>query len=225
MSLNGFGVYISQKLADKYNSYFKLQGYPFYVASSIHDSGKPAKKEFNYFGKISLGRDKALVSLSQMLKKIDKNFALNVYSIDATKKQIEYLKTNGCCFKGEVPYKEATSIMNSGCFNIVASGFAKKDIEQARYSLSTKISDLLSCSGPIIAIGPKGDGAIDFLQENQCAFVIDNLKFDYKKLEEFILNDDQMKSIQQKMKKVLKNLFDFCYNNEKFKRCCMEIHK
>ena len=225
MSLDGFGVYISQKLADQYNSHFKLQGFPFYLASSIKESNQPVKKEFNYFGKIALGRDKALAKLSQILKKVNSDFVLNVYSTDATEKQIKFLKSNGCNFKGAVPYSNAVSIMNSGSFNIVASGFSKKDIEQARYSLSTKIADLLSCPGPIIAVGPRGDGAIDFLLENQCAFVIDDLNFDYNKLKDFIYDDDQIRAIHNNMKKVLINLFDFCYNNEKFKHCCMEMCK
>ena len=225
MSLDGFGVYISQKLADQYNSHFRLQGHPFYLASAIKESNQPIRREFNYFGKIALGRDKALAKLSQILKKVNPDFALNVYSTDARDKQKEYLKSNGCNYKGTVPYSDAISIMNSGSFNIVASGFSKKDIEQTRYSLSTKISDLLSCSGPIIAIGPQGDGAIDFLSENQCAFVIDDLDFDFNKLKDFIYDGNRIRAIHDNMKKVLITLFDFCYNNEKFKRCCMEICK
>ena len=225
MSLDGFGVYISQKLADKYNSFFKLQGCPFYLASNIVNNDSPIKYEFNYFGKLELGRYKSLCLLGDALNQINNNYVVNVYSGETSNKIVDEFKKHHCAFKGSLSYRDVMTIMNSGSFNIVASGFSKKDIEASRYSLSTKVSDSLASSGPIIAIGPEGDGAIDFLKENKCAIVLDSKTIDINALNNILKDEKLLKEIINKAHSVSKQLFDTNKNISLFENKCRDITK
>lgn len=223
MNTKGFGVYISDKLSKKYNSYFYKKGFPIYLGSCIKPSKFNLIYEFNYFGKVNLGRLKSLTLLGDALYKIDKSFCLSVYSQNVSKKDSLILKKHHCSFCGNVPYSVVLEKMNSGAFNIVASGFSKKNIEESRYSLSTKIADSLASSGPIIAIGPRGDGAIDYLIENKCAIVLDNQEIDIKRLSLLLKNREYLKELSNKATKIY-NLNHLLKNNRpKFESECIKI--
>ena len=223
MNTNGFGVYISDKLADKYNSYFKLQGFPFYLSSAIKNENKPIIKEFNYIGKLEPNRHLSLGLLANALNKIDDRYHINVYSSTPNKNILNYFKKHHIEYKGFVQYDKAIEIINSGAFNIIASSFNKKDIEITRYSLSTKVSDSLASCGPIIAIGPEGDGAIDFLKEKECAIVLNNEVIDINQLKIHINNDAYLEKIINKSKTVYNELFDTCKNRSTFEKQCSKI--
>lgn len=224
MSSEGFGVYISDKLADKYNSYFKLQGYPFYLSSEIEKVDNPIKYEFNYFGKLFFGRDKSLALLGDMLNKCG-DYKVNVYTHDWSKKLEKYFTKHHCELHQPLPYKEVVKIENSGSFNIIASGFAKKDVESTKYSLSTKVSDSLASSGPIIVIGPKGDGAVDFLADKNCAIVVDKEDYDVELLKQQLNDKKLLKSNIENAHKISKELFDKEKNRLFFRQCCEKLLK
>lgn len=225
MRLDGFGVYISDKLANKYNESFSLQGYPFYLSTNIKTNKQDVKYEFNYFGKVELGRDKSLAILGDALKLINNSYRVNVYTSIISEKKQKFLSKHNCVVKEFLPYEEAQNIINSGAFNILASGFSKKDIGSTRYSLSTKVSDLLSSCGPIIAIGPDDDGAIDFLKEKDCCIMINNKKVDIISLEKHLKDKKLLKTNIEKANEVSNKLFDVEINRNKFEKYCLEICK
>ena len=225
MNLDGFGVYISQKLADKYNSFFKLQGCPFYLSSSIPQQKHELKFEFNYFGKIELGRYKSLAILADELAKINKEFKVHIYSSCKNKRIYKFLDKHNCSLEKEILYSEVKEKMNSGAFNIIASGFGKKDIETTRYSLSTKISDCLASSGPIIAIGPIGDGAIDFLKQYESAIVLQNKKNDNAALAKVLSDHLYLERLIFNAKKVHETLFNQENNIKLFRQKCLDLRR
>lgn len=223
MSLDGFGVYISDKLADKYNNHFSIQGYPFYLSSNIKSKESSFKNEFNYFGKINLGRYKSLGILGDALNKIDSNYKINVYTGTISNNIRKYLNNHYCEYKGFIQYNELETIMNSGGFNIIASGFSKKDIEESRYSLSTKVSDSLASNGPIIAIGPNGDGAIDFLSDKECAIILKTKKINIISLKDMINDKKYLSTIVNNSKVMSNTLFNTEKNRKLFEDCCVRI--
>ena len=223
MNTKGFGVYISDKLADKYNSYFRKQGFPIYLSSTIESIETTFKFEFNYFGKTDLGRYKSLALLGDALYKINPVYKINVYSNFSNGKIINFLTNHNCCCHNAVTYEKVIQIMNSGAINIVASGFDKADIESTRYSLSTKIADSLVSSGPIIAIGPKGDGAIDYLRDKNCAIVLDNKIIDVEQLKTFLGDKDLLRSISSNAKEVYNRFHNLEKNRKRFENECLKI--
>lgn len=222
MNKKGFGVYISDKLADKYNCYFKLKGYPFYLFSGVVSGESKIKHEFNYIGKVELGRYRSLGLLADSLNEIN-GYKVNVYSQKPSNKILEYFKKHNCDYKGEIPYAKAKSIMNSGSFNIVASGFKRKDIEQSRYSLSTKVSDSLASSGPIIVVGPEGDGAVDFFKNKDCSICLTSKKINISQLKKILNNDEKLYKYIKNAHLVSKDLFDPFKNRESFIKHCLEL--
>ena len=220
MSKDGFGVYISDKLANKYNESFSIQGVPFYLASSIVSKKNDIKYEFNYFGKLDLGRYKSLCLLGDALKEINNNYHINVYSGDNNKKIVNLLTKHNCLFNGEIDYSKVQEMMNSGSFNIIASGFDKKGIEASRYSLSTKVSDSLSSSGPIIVIGGKGDGAVDFFLEKKCSITLTDKKIDANKLKEQLDDRKQLEKNISEAQALASSLFKQSLNTTKFETMC-----
>lgn len=225
MSLEGFGVYISDKLADKYNHHFKLQGYPFYLSSKIKSEKSAIGFEFNYFGKVNLGRSKSLGILADALHKINPSYKIDVYTSNISSHTKKYLEKHNCVCKGFLQYEKLLPLMNSGSFNIVASGFQKKYVEEARYSLSTKISDLLASSGPIIAIGPEGDGAIDFLDNKNCSIMLKSKRIDANVLKTFLNDIKYLSNLVDNANGLSKNLFDAEKNRKLFESCCVRIYR
>ena len=223
MSLDGFGVYISDKLADKYNSVFKLKGHPFYLSSQISSENKGIRYEFNYFGKTEPGRHHSLAILGDALNLIDPNFKINVYCKGLNNKTVRFLTKHHCEYKNSVSYNEVASIMNSGSFNIIASGFSKKDVEITRYSLSTKVSDSLASSGPIIAVGPEGDGAIDFLNSKECSIMVIDKNVNIDELRKKLLDQDYLSKIIRNAHKISSSLFETEINRAKFEECCRQV--
>lgn len=226
MNTEGFGVYISDKLAKKYNSSFYKQGFPIYLSSSIRTSkSSDFNLQFNYFGKIRHGRYKSLGLLGDALKKIDSNFSVDVYSNEDNKRIINYLKKHNCRFYSSLPYSRVAKIMNSGSFNIIASGFSKRDIEETRYSLSTKVADSLISCGPIIAVGPNGDGAIDFLNEHECAIVLNDKFINIDLLKQKIYNINYLSKISSKAKEVYRKNNIVANNRRKFEENCIVLKR
>ena len=224
MNYDGFGVYISEKLSKKYNDFFKLQGEPFYLSSSIEREENSIKNEFNYIGKVALGRDKSLAILGDILFKVNPEFSVNIYTQDKVSSSlIRYWQKHNCSFKGSVDYRNAIQIMNSGSFNIVASGFRKKDINESRYSLSTKVADSLASSGPIIATGSKGDGAIDFFSQHDCSILIDTKCPNIENISRQIYNRNTLVEKINKAHNVFDNLFIVEKNRSRFEENCRKI--
>lgn len=229
MSTAGFAFYISDKIADKYNSTFKKQGFPIYLSSDICATDNSSKKinlSFNYLGKVNLGRYQSLSILNQSLMAIDPTFKINVYTQNTEGKFIKPLIKSGCNIKTPVGYDEVQRIITSGGFNIIASGFEENDVEKSKYSLSTKVADCLASGSPIIAIGSGEDGAIEYLKKNKCAFVIDSKKPNLEELKEFIFNEDAIKEKVKTAQRTYESNHLFEKNNELFfDACCKMIKK
>ena len=221
METDGFAVYISDKIANKYNSTFKKQGFPIYLNSDINPA--PYEKivfEFNYFGNVELGRHKALAYLGDLLKTINCDYKINVYCPKVSNKIIRFLLKHNCFVHGLLSYEQVKDKMNSGAFNIVASGFKKQNIEKTRYSLSTKISDCLASSGPIIAIGPNDDGAIDYLSHRKCAIIVNKQSSELSSLKVKLHDFKYLKQLSDKAKEVYKNEHDIEKNRTMFEEAC-----
>lgn len=224
MNYSGFGVYISQKLADKYNSFFKLQGYPFYLSSNVKTGEKDINYAFNYIGKIGAGRDKSLMLLGDVLNKINPEFVVTIYSQDKVSNKIRKAFTrHNCIFKGPIKYDDALKMMQLGSFNIVASGFSKKNINDTRYSLSTKVADSLASPGPIIVVGDDGDGAVDFFKDKNCSIFINSKKPNLKEISAQFLDKKLLYKKIEEAHKLFNELFITSENRMKFETLCRKI--
>ena len=172
----GSAVYVCDKIRDKYNETFELNGETVYFNSTVErkaftpiDTNNP---QIAYFGNIRLGRNKALIHIADALSQIDSKYMLKVFSNETEESVYRELKNHSnIIWAGSVPYSEVIDQMRTCDIYVIAEGFGEEDIIFTRYSLSTKAADGLASGCSVFAYGPKESGLIDYLINSEAAIV------------------------------------------------------
>ena len=171
-----YGFFVSDKIMEKYENYFQIPGVVAPIGSSIEPIWKEPETDLRngiyYFGNLEYGRLKAIEAFSVELNKFFPLVPIHVFS-----KDVKSDRNKGNLFlHASVSYKKAVEIMKGACSALLlAESFESNDIAHVRYSLSTKVGDCFCAMKPIICIGGRGAGAVDFVKEQKCAFICDNL--------------------------------------------------
>lgn len=192
----GSAIYIGDKIRDKYNSEFGLNGETVYLTSDIErHSFREINREhprITYCGNIRLGRNESLADIGEVLVKIDPSYRLEVYSAEKNKEFISVLRGRpGIDYRGAVPYKEVMQVMADSDIVVIVEGFSPKDVQITRYSLSTKAADAMATGGQILVYGSMDCGVIEYMASTECAVVCDK-KDDLKASIENLLSDVEM---------------------------------
>ena len=188
LAYKGSAIYISDKIRDKYNTEFGLDGKTVYLTSEIR------RREFRtinletpvitYFGNIRIGRNYALNDIAFSLGKIDRNYVLRIYSGENDRKYYSIFEKNPYAeYCGSISYAEVQEKMTESDITIIVEGFNKKDIDQSRYSLSTKAADTLASGVSILTYGSQECGIVEYMQSTNASAVCT----DKKKLKETIM--------------------------------------
>lgn len=206
----GSSIYIGNKIRDKYNKEFDLNGETVYLTSSIERKEfKVIDKEnlkISYFGNIRLGRNKSLNDIGYALGKINKNYILNIYSNELQEKYYKIFEKNkNIRYHGAIPYSEVQKKTLESDIVVVVEGFDKEDVDITRYSLSTKVADSLSSGANVLAYGSLECGAIEYAKETDCIAVC------FKKEE-----------LEERIKKLI---YDVEYQKENYKKSIQIVEK
>ncbi len=191
----GSAIYISDKIRDKYNSDFGLDGETVYLTSEVK------RREFapvnlkqptvTYFGNIGMGRNHSLNDIGYAFGKINPEYKLHVYSGSLDEKTYGVFASNpNVEFHGSIPYAEVQKRMAESDMTVVVEGFKEKDVRLSRYSLSTKAADSLASGACILAYGSSDCGVIEYLQSTKAAAVCTE-KDDLVSVINAIINDPQ----------------------------------
>lgn len=172
----GSAIYISDKIRDKYNSEFGLDGETVYLASTIQrkpfspiDTAHPV---ITYFGNIRMGRNNSLNDIGYALGRIDPNYVLEVYSDEEDESYYGVFKDDpNAKFMGAIPYAEVQKRMAESDVTVIVEGFAKENIDLSRYSLSTKAADALASGAGILTYGSLESGVIDYMRSTGASMV------------------------------------------------------
>ena len=172
----GSAIYIGDKIRDKYNSYFGLNGETVYLTSEIkRHPFRPINVEhplITYCGNIRLGRNKSLAEVGEALIKIDPSYSLEVYSAEKREEYIKVLRGKpGINYKGALPYSDVMKVMHDSDIVVIVEGFSTKDIRTTKYSLSTKAADAMATGGQILVYGSMECGVIEYMDSTKCAVV------------------------------------------------------
>ncbi len=172
----GSAIYISDKIRDKYNAEFGLDGETVYLTSTVER--KPfvpvntEKPLITYFGNIRMGRNQSLNDIGTALGQINPNYILEVYSNETDEKYYKIFEKNpNIKFGGSIPYAQVQEKMAKSDITVVVEGFSKADVDLSRYSLSTKAADALASGAAILAYGSSDCGVIEYLQSTGAASV------------------------------------------------------
>lgn len=196
----GSSIYISDKIRDKYNSEFGLDGETVYLTSNVKrrelapiNTSAPV---ITYFGNIRMGRNNSLNDIGLALSQINPDYKLEVYSGEQDEQFYKIFDNNpNVKYCGAVPYSQVEKRMNESDITVIVEGFRKKDIELSRYSLSTKAADALASGCGILTYGSQECGIVEYMQSTEASIVCTdkkNLVADILKL----LNDHDLKEKQ-----------------------------
>ena len=176
LSWPGSAMYISDKIRDKYNAEFGLDGETVYLASTIQ------RKPFSiintehpvitYFGNIRMGRSNSLDDIGYALGEINPNYILEVYSNEQDESYYGVFNDNpNVKFMGSVPYAQVQKRMAECDITVIVEGLAEHDINLSRYSLSTKAADALASGASILTYGSLESGIIDYMRSTEASVV------------------------------------------------------
>ena len=177
LSWPGSAIYISDKIKDKYNSEFGLDGETVYLASTIQRKPFSMINDENpvitYFGNIRMGRNNSLNDIGYALGKINPEYILKeLYSNESDEQFYGVFRDNpNVKFMGSVPYAQVQRRMAESDITIIVEGLAEADIDLSRYSLSTKAADALASGASILTYGSLESGIIDYMQSSGASIV------------------------------------------------------
>lgn len=168
LSHPGSAIYISDKIRDKYNEAFGLDGETVYLTSEVQrrpfrviDLNSP---RITYFGNIRMGRNHALCDIADALGRMDPSWKLDVYSNEQDPSVTSVFASHkNLSFHGSVPYATVCSMITESDVTLIVEGFQPDDVAQSRYSLSTKAADALASGAAILTYGSAECGVVEYM--------------------------------------------------------------
>lgn len=130
-----------------------------------------------YIGRLGLGRDSALVELGRAIRKSGLPIILHVYTTETSPSYLRNLiPENGIIYKGALKENKIYSVIRQSDAVLHVECMEPAMIEKTRYSVSTKISDMLASGVCTVAYGPIEAASISYLLDNSLALIISNLE-------------------------------------------------
>lgn len=165
---------------------------------------------FLYAGNLLYGRDRILLKIAEALRDYNKTHGtahrLKIYSRDPLTPQVLHAfraAGRACELCAAVPYSELQTIIKKSCDVLVfPESFEKKEKRKTWLSFSTKITDYFKSGKLIWAVGPRDVSSIEYLEENDCAFVSGDLPSISQTLEEIISGRSEHAKKIENMKSV-----------------------
>lgn len=174
-------VFISESMRDKYDELFKKRGQVImtpYTFKGKEKTGAAIPFIISYAGSVGNNRWKTILKIGMALDEINANGTrgmLDVYSnIEFDYISDELSNCNSIRLKGFVGADKLRDVYANTDFLLHAEPFSEADIVRIKHSVSTKIADSLASQRRFIAVGPSGIASIDYLKNNNAAYVIDN---------------------------------------------------
>ena len=180
-SKSPFGLCICDLMSKTYHNRYNI---PFYsLMNSVPSVNTPdfhfEKKDsitFMYAGSIYLKREESILLICNTLAvsgiDID-NIKLMIY---APEEQWSVLKYKFDLYPfvhygGFLSAKQMADAISSSDYLLFVESFDPAVLQYSRLSMSTRIPEYMSSGKPIIAVGPREQGSIQYLVENNAAFV------------------------------------------------------
>ncbi|MDQ0200740.1 glycosyltransferase family protein [Neobacillus ginsengisoli] len=225
-------VFISQSMMEKYKNLFGKSGQVILTPYGMYQSEvKKSKKPFtmSFVGNISGNRWKTLYKIGKELEKINSDglrIVLNIYSITSDQEIISKLSIgNSLIFKGAADAEMVKKIYHETDILLHVESFAQEDVSRVRYSISTKIADCLASNRAFLAVGPSGIASIDYLKENNAAYIIEDENMIENKLIEYFIENDIDDQIIINAKNLAKKNHDIIVNSNKLKNIFRNLVK
>lgn len=136
--------------------------------------------EVVYLGNVSLKRSEQLAAMGRTIQALalpNGPRCIHVYSGEKDPVTLKSLTPeNGICFHGPVSPEEAENILHASMAVIHTESFDRALRDRLRFSVSTKIPDILMNGPCLIAYGPADIASMDYLIEAGAAYAITDPK-------------------------------------------------
>lgn len=153
----------------------------------------------SYIGNLSCGRYMTLLELGRAIFEINDDTLTKVIDVYSGSKEAEYISplknAPGINFRGAIPAEQVPEVMSESVMVIHTESFDPAMKELVRFSVSTKIAESLMYGPCLLAYGPEGIASIDYLKENNAAYVISRPEDLEKGLEEILTNKELREQI------------------------------
>ncbi len=174
--IKGSAIYISDKIRDKYNKEFGLDGKTVYLTSTVkRREYSPINTEnpiITYFGNVRIGRNQSLCDIANALGNMNIEYRIEVYTNETDETYTKILKNNPyIIFGGSIPYEQVQKRMAESDITLVVEGFDDADVNISRYSLSTKAADALASGSAILTFGSIDCGIIEYMKSTGASAV------------------------------------------------------
>lgn len=221
---------LSKEMNDFYSSSFRKDIKTVMLGSNILSRVKICAhvKSLTYIGNFSNNRDQNLLDIGNALNHINRisnsSYKLFIYGALENGKTlglfrncqaIEYMGF----VKGkmlEKAFSEADSFVHVESFDEAYSNLTK-------YSISTKISEILSSGRPVFAYGPDSVASIAYLKRTNSAFVVNDERSLQKSLEYFFLSSDSRFNIVKNATETAAKDLDCNKNSQQIYDCFLNI--
>jgi glycosyltransferase involved in cell wall biosynthesis len=207
-------IAISSYMAYEYKKRFKTEWIFFNNPVNIENWGLKyvpnrltgSKYKVGYFGSIGNHNFDSIMFFIKLVNSSElKNFLeIHFYTQNLSD------NFNNTFFHPFLSYNEIPKAISEYDFLILPLSFKKSNEKFIKYSMPTKLTEYLASSVPVILISPQNIAVTEFVKENECGFIIDNLDYQrsLKSLFEFI-NDINLQSLYIKNgTKLVEKLFD-----------------
>lgn len=219
------GITISPKMAEEYTKETGIKHIDIMNSIKVGDfvcKKKDSDDEFTlvYAGGIHLGREKALVQVSEVIEKLaensEKKIRFNIYTSDSDMSMYKDLfeRFGHTHFKKYVPHDKIKEVYESADAlihienDLSDNGFFK-------YSISTKISEYLSSGRPVVFFGPDNIYLYEFLKENKIAEAVSDVNSLENALRNLASNDSDRGMAENAVRYAYEN-FDTKVAKKKF---------
>lgn len=220
---------ISDMMTDTYANFFKKKCYTLYASTEVQKEEIHANHtlKISYLGNLGLNRYQQLLKIGQCLKTINndgQSLVLDVYSSEKDEKIIKELsKEKGIAFHGEVSYEDVVRIMKESSIIVYVESFDDVYSQVVKYSMSTKIADSLMNGPCLLAYGPRNIASIEYLINNQCAYIITEGCDLHGELVKVLTDEKMRNEIIAKARLVAHKNHDIKKNGEKLRNIFLDI--
>lgn len=174
-----FGLCISELMAQTYANRYSKKFFPLMnsVASEACRSCNVPKKikKYLYAGSLYLRRYESLITICDELASMEiSDLEFNIYAPENQWAELssKFDKYSFVHYGGFLTAKQLEHAISNTDIIVFVESFDKSVLEFSRLSLSTRVPEFLSSGKPILAMGPSEQGAIQYLDINNVAFVI-----------------------------------------------------
>jgi hypothetical protein len=213
-------IFISDRIREKYTLNLLAKGLTINISSEIiskNFSQIPTKSfKVLFFGNLNYGRYLTVIKVSKVLKKEYPNCTINLYTSESNKFLLKILKNSQITLNQSIPYHELIKEIKNCDLVFLLEGLDYKNSVQVRYSLSTKVSDLLICGSNVISIGHSNSGLLNYCKNEDCFYTINEKDDLTRKLTTFINDPSIQKHYHQKSINTYYKNHDLKHNADKF---------